>query len=230
MNEVFAWQIDPAEQDSMIDDYDCYWSEVAAFGNKQFNNRTFPEFDIVVKNLEDVASDYAESDRPADGGLEVYLFMLVESRMPKADGHPYTDAEIKRWKEIMLHPFPGDYWAICKALSLVTGKEYTQTQITGSSQSDWQNIFYPADWTQGQVNELETLYFNTGTEWRVEFQENGVVTEQDEYCYCTEYSNDGIRMQLSDFTGVDPEYISLYRFDGYDMTPRYKVVEEAAVC
>lgn len=115
--------------------------------------------------------------------------------------------------------FGGD--RLIRALHLVTGKEYETHTICGCCQSDWQNVYYPAGaLSEAALDALETMYFNTGTEWRIIDEEN----EDEFYMYCYGWNDELIRAEIANATGTTPENVTLYSFAGYIKTARYQEV------
>ena len=109
---------------------------------------------------------------------------------------------------------------ILRALHLVTGKRYEKRTIRGSCQSDWQDIYYPADdYTRDMLYILETEYFNTGSEWIVDPDGENVSV------YAHSWNNDGIRAELADAIGTTPENITLLAFSGWSRSAEYAEVE-----
>jgi hypothetical protein len=106
---------------------------------------------------------------------------------------------------------------ILRALHLVTGKRYEKRTIRGCCQGDWQEIYYPVnDYTRDMLYNLETEYFNTGTEW---------IMNDDSSIYCYSWNNDGIRKEIADAAGTTPENVILQAFTGWKRTPEYAEVD-----
>ena len=105
---------------------------------------------------------------------------------------------------------------ILRALHIMTGKRYDVLTIRGSSQGDWQNVYYPVDhYTRGALYNLETEYFNTGAEW---------IINDDYSIYTYSWDSDGIRSEIADAANVLPADVVLYEFTGYTRTPEYKII------
>ena len=66
--------------------------------------------------------------------------------------------------------------------------------------------------------EIETEYFNTGDEWKID--DNGDTFT----VYTHSWRDDEKRQEIADAVGCDPSDVILYAFDGYEYTPKYKEV------
>lgn len=109
---------------------------------------------------------------------------------------------------------------IALALSVWTGSKWEYKCIKGSAQSDWQYVYYRADlWTDKELEYFETEYFNTGEEWRVIDEEGEEV-----YYYTHEWSDIYKTRELAKNIGCNVQDLTLYAFDGWERTPRYKEV------
>lgn len=112
-----------------------------------------------------------------------------------------------------------DEQIIAEALSIVTGQKWEYKQICGSYQSDWNCIYYrPEEWTEKALQYFETEYFNTGDEWRIEDEEGNDFGN----IYTHEWDDDEKKMEIAKYIGVNPEEVTLYLFDGWTKTAKYK--------
>lgn len=111
---------------------------------------------------------------------------------------------------------------ILRALHLIFGKKYAMCVLRGDSQSDWIECYYPAEeYTLKELHMLESEYFNLGTEWIIHDSDTAPESpDQIEgyslYCY------EDSRREIALATGVTPENVVLWEFDGWTQTPRYK--------
>lgn len=110
----------------------------------------------------------------------------------------------------------------------MTGKEWDYRTIRGSSQSDWNEVYFPVDeWSTEALHTFESEYFNEGTEWIVHEGDNTpeIPNDIEGYTiYCTSWNVEGIREEIAEMTGESPGNIIMYAFDGYIRTPQYKKV------
>ena len=110
---------------------------------------------------------------------------------------------------------------IAEALSIVTGQKWEYKQISGCCQSDWNYIYYrPDEWTEKALEYFETEYFNTGDEWRIEDEEGDDMGS----VYTHEWSDDEKKREIAENIGVNTDDVTLYLFDGWTKTAKYKEV------
>ena len=108
---------------------------------------------------------------------------------------------------------------IAEALSIVTGQKWEYKQISGCCQSEWNCIYYrPEEWTEKALEYFEIEYFNTGDEWRIEDEEGEDFGTGDTH----EWNDDEKRREIAENIGVDPDEVTLYLFDGWTKTAKYK--------
>ena len=116
---------------------------------------------------------------------------------------------------------------LCRVLSIVIGEKWTWKTIHGSGQSDWQEVFYPADeWSRDDLDRLEAEYFNEGIEWDVWVREDGDDLDQAEpptYVYTTAWDQDGQRREIAAEFGGDPADVVLYELTGWSREPKYQI-------
>ena len=110
---------------------------------------------------------------------------------------------------------------LCKGLELITGEKWAYKELRGTSQSDWNGCYYMIDrWTREALDAIEMEYFNTGTAWTLE-NENG---ESEGNIYTHHWTDEENRAEIAESVGVDPEDVTLYLFDGWTKTAKYKEV------
>lgn len=112
---------------------------------------------------------------------------------------------------------------LCDALRHVTGKKWIQRTISGCTQSEWQEIYFPAGtMDRASVECLESEYFNIGSEWGISTgAPNDPNAEIQYYLYC---STGNARTEIARAEGIPAENVVLFAFDGYTKTPKYKEV------
>ena len=109
--------------------------------------------------------------------------------------------------------------AICKGLELLTGEKWAYTELHGTVQSDWNGCYYMADiWTRVQLSAVEMEYFNMGSEWHIK-DEAG---EDLGNTYTHSWDDEENRAEIAAVFGVEPEDVTLYLFDGWTRTAKYK--------
>ena len=145
------------------------------------------------------------------------------------DGKPWNTRQLHEWRQIMdvESAYLDGEPAQLHALRLITGKEWKTGYIHGCCQGDYEDIIYSVnEWDKESIEVFETEYFNTGSEWMIHDEEEAPETAEDisgYVCYCTAWDDEGIRRQLADITGDDPENIIMYAWDGYNTSNNYRI-------
>ena len=246
MCKVYARQIAPEYQESYLLRYDARtrenhwmddcWQGVTLTGNRDFIGIETDVFKRVYACLEagDLL-DELESIAEKNGYAHYDTATQAINDMLYPEKDKYTTIDIHNLKTLI-----SEYQSansrdensiICKVLSIVCGNEYDWKALRGSCQGDYIECFYPAaEYDQTSLKTLESLYFNTGSEWIFddEGQYNPETDEPGDICgcsvYCTSWNDDGIRREIDDAAGCKPEEVTMYQFDGYTQIERYKAV------
>lgn len=209
MKKITAYQIAPEYQTSPLE-YNDAPENVYIFGNSRMNGISADEIDDIYNALETLADelDFAPEDA---------------CFIKKADGSEYTPEE---WEELAkiareyagIIPGDGRSDRECArdALALVYGKPFTLCTIRGCCQSGWQYLIYPDEYGKEYRDEIETEYFNTGEEWKIDDDGDTL------YIYTHSWRDDEKRQEIADAVGCDSSDVILYAFDGYAQTPKYK--------
>lgn len=193
-----AYQIAPECQESPLylsDDF-ADFEGMEIYGNKDYTRHTSETFDKVLDCLE-----YGD-------------FSDFESKLTGCDAARIDDLcdEYGTRKA-------NDQRIIAEALSIVTGQKWEYKQISGCCQSDWNYIFYrPDEWTEKALEYFAIEYFNTGEEWRIEDEEGN-----EEFVYTHEWRDDEKKREIAENIGANPEDITLYFFDGWTKTAKYRM-------
>lgn len=230
---VYAKQISPEYQESPFFNWnpaDLY-PGVIFKGNRYFNSHTTPEFDAIRSGLDDLTSLIDTDGKFIPGGWYDTITEAINDLLP-APQHKarYSTREIKAWREIGAEWYilTDETQALCRALQLVTGKEYDYTTIRGCSQGDWQEIIFPAaEYDRAALDILEADYFNTGTEWIIHDESSTPDGPEDisgYSMYCYGWNTDQIRAEIADAVGVDPGAVIMYEYAGSYSMPKYNKV------
>lgn len=161
-----------------------------------------------------VPSEYQESPLSYAGDLGIVWPGVIFHGNRHFNSHttPEFDAIYER--------FDGEK-KILRALHLVTGKRWEKKTLRGYCQGDWQDIYYPAaDYTAEDLKLLEIEYFNMGSEWIIETEEE----PEGFSMYCYGDSPEAIRAEIAALEGVKPEEVKIFEFDGWTRTAKYKEV------
>ena len=211
MKKITAYQIAPEYQTSPLE-YSDAPENVYIFGNNHMNGINADKIDDIYTALETLADDL---DFAPEGACFI----------KKADGSEYTPEE---WEELtkIAQEYAGiihgdgrnDRECARDALALVYSKPFALCTIRGCCQSDWQYMICPDEYDIEYRREIETEYFNTGDEWKID--DNGDTFT----VYTHSWRDDEKRQEIADAVGCDPSDVILYAFDGYEYTPKYKEV------
>lgn len=220
--KIIARQVPPEFQESPLTWGD--WPEgVILYGNRDYNDhpRDF------ARNLERNLGELADAWDDFNNGLSAWHGSWADALadLVTPDGRPeYTREERKNAWPGLLARYCEDGDApeiLAAALTLITGREWDCCTLRGCCQGDWQYCIYDATiWTGHGLECLEMEYFNTGSEWTFEEETEGGCCS----VYCYEWSDDGIRREIADAAGVEPEEVQLLKFAGYVQTAKYEEV------
>ncbi len=246
MCKVYARQIAPEYQESYLLRYDARatenhwmdecWQGVTLTGNRDFIGIETDVFKRVYSCLEagDLL-DELESIEEKNGYAHYDTSTQAINDMLYPEKDKYTTMDIHNLKALIAEyqsaNSRNENGIICKVLSVVCGKEYDWKALRGSCQGDYIECFYPAaEYDQTSLKTLESLYFNTGSEWIVddagdfdpESEEPGEIDGFS--CYCIGWSDEEIRQEIANAAGVKPEEVTMYKHDGYTRIAKYQLV------
>ena len=220
MKKYIAKQIDPAYQSSefAFEFGDEARNETLAIhGNRNYTDYTFDLFDKALEYIEHETPDltYYEDERD-------YIYDIFGQYLQIDHCINLTVEECREAYSIIEMPDRNTKAEVCRLLSVLTRRTWDYKTIRGCCQSDWQIIYYDTSWTDKALEELETAYFNTGSEWIIEDAED----ETDSWTvYCFSWKDEDIATELKDTISADEYEFEMLEFDGYTQTPKYKPVK-----
>lgn len=229
--KIYAKQVSPEWQESPLFIEGCFPDNIAVCGNRDFKEHKPEIFGKVKTTLEQ--GELAEVLENIKEWKDYYsnVTQAINEYLPSVKGRYSTNAihALKRLvSEYSTCSRNEEDTLLCRVLSLVTGKEWDYRTIRGSSQSDWNEVYFPVDeWSMEALHTFESEYFNEGTEWIVHEGDNTPEISNDiegYTIYCTSWNVEGIREEIAEMTGESPGNIIMYAFDGYIRTPQYKKV------
>lgn len=229
--KIYVKQVSPEWQESPLFIDGCFPDNIAVCGNRDYNERKPGIFDKVKTALDQ--GELAEVLENINEWKEYYsnVTQAINDYIPPVKGRYSTNAihALKRLvSEYSTCSRSEENTILCRVLSIVTGKEWDYKTIRGSSQSDWNEVYYPVkEWSKAALDVFEIEYFNEGTEWIVHKGTNMPKSPEDiegYSIYCTSWNDEGIKKEIAESEGESPESVVLYVFDGYTRTPRYKEV------
>ena len=194
--KIKAYQIAPEYQESPMSLLDECLEGLEIYGNRDYIRRTSETFDKVLECLE--YGDFSEFKFTGYNACRME-YLCNEYGTQGANNEAI----------------------IAEALSIVTGQKWEYRQISGCCQSDWNYIYYrPDEWKEKALEYFEIEYFNTGDEWRIEDEEGDDLGS----VYTHEWDDDEQKREIAENIGVDPGDVTLYIFDGWTKTAKYREV------
>ena len=194
--KIKAYQVAPEYQETHLLLSDDIWEGLEIYGNDGYKCRTSTTFDNVLMALNNGTFEDVVVKSDDAARLE---------NLAKKYYTPGTDNEA----------------IITEALSIVTGEKWDYKRIHGSCQSDWNYIYYRSEeWTEKALEYFGIEYFNTGDEWRLEDEDGNDFGS----IYTHEWRNHEKKTEIAENMGVDIEDVTLYLFDGWTRTAKYKEV------
>jgi hypothetical protein len=221
--KLYAKQIAPEYQESPLFIDECFPDNIILCGNRDYEAHTTEEYDRIEQCFDELCEEY-ENIKEGSSSYYKNITELLKDYFPGV----YSTKKVHFFKTILekygtRYYYEGDY--IIDMLELITGKEWRKRTIRGCCQSDWQEIIYPwKEWTNEAISEFETMYFNMGSEWIIHDSEEEPKSPEDisgYSIYCTSWDDEGIKRELVEAAGYEPEEIVLYEFSGYTKSPVY---------
>lgn len=197
---IKMYEVAPEHRESPIDYFDfnegCCFGEVTVTGNRNYDKHETELYQLACSVHDDIMNyDYTVDDVKAD-------FDIVDEAALKA---AYDSTDMRK--------------IICLLMKALSGREWGNREIHGSVQGEWQVIYYPADmWNKDGIEWFETAYWNMGSEWIVEDEDDRISL------YSCEWNEEKMKRDLAEQYGVPVEECEFYKFDGYVQQPRYKKI------
>lgn len=149
----FLW--DPVS-DVLPDGWDK--ETIAVFGN--------PDRDPFYTGKFEKLIDLFESMDDSNFSMEV-----IRNRLSPLEDIPLADSMENTWKKLVIEYHGTGRQqddAICSAMMLITGTEWTSIEIHGACQIEWNRLYYVENsLSTDMIREIETVYFNTEDWWTV---------------------------------------------------------------
>ena len=216
-----AVQKAPEAQESplMIDgDGDIRMQESVLFGARGLlrGNETLLR---IINRFEDYIDDIADMlNAPASASeivkeIQGYFSHIVGENFKMKDQLIYWKDAVRSYKD--------DSDSFSVILTCVTGNKYEHTTIRGCSQSDWAELYYPARWSDDEIDRFAAEYFNTGDEWLVTSKDD---PDDGVSVYTTSYGDEDIKKEIAgNLYDVCPDEIEIRVLEGYKRIPQYRI-------
>lgn len=231
MSAFYAYQIPPG--DVIHDPFEggCY-EDVFVFGNKNFKDHMTETFRSIRDRFEEVCASFVTLYIDGESTHCETLADVVNALFPLRDGRLYSHDELQQWEAFLLQlsnvrdkdilPLLADF------LSYVFNRKYKYGIIRGSSQSDWNNVIYPAEYGNDFLQTFSVEYFNEGSEWEIH-EGNGIPTSPEEiqgfHVYCTSLGVNTIVEELKQYIDFhEGDTLILWEFECYEHIPKYKLL------
>jgi len=230
--KVYARQSPAEEQESPLGrDWDCInncWEGIYLYGNCRLRGLGTSE---IIEKLVSRIFHFAEEDVHGISLSEGDVIWVCKE-LPNWKSEAAQD--LSKWTSLIRSVYGSasrPLSDICReALELATGEPYRYKEIHGSSQGEWQGVYFPSRLYMDEAIRLfEIEYFDLGTEWIVqdddsepEPEEAGDVMGYSFYCHDTDLEK--IRRDIAELSGVEPEDVLLYACTGMKWTPVYDLV------
>lgn len=215
--KITATQVEPECQESPLMEGDAVFDEVLIKGawNRTLPGKLHDMFSDWSSSDYDIADIIAEENADAADTVRQIKDLLGLKNGEGSDQLIIWKAASKAYSEA-----GRGHDDTSPVLTAMTGQKYERDTIRGCSQSDWADLYHPADWTDKQVDEFAACYFNTGTEYMVSEEDS-----DDLYSfYTTEYEETEVKKQIASDYGISPDNVALKIFEGYKKTPVYRTV------
>ena len=220
--KIYAKQIPLEYQESPLFMGD--WPEnVFVFGNKWLTDHA-GRLEDIKQALEDICD--------VCNGWSCYS-KLSDVIPARDDGREYTRQErltlarlAQNYQEYSYNS-DDENALFCDVLELITGQKYESATIRGCSQGDWQEIIYPAKYGREWLDNFETEYFNTGTEWIIHDENTEPDGPEDINgfsCYCHGWRTEDIKKEIADAYGAPGADVVLYEFSEWTRSANYREV------
>lgn len=227
--KIYAKQVPPEHQESPLFMGDEFWPEnVFVFGNRDFNQHadTLNELRTALENIAEIFDDMQRGQ-----GWTSDFAYAIHCELPEEYRREYSRLERLKLVELAnKYCYAKSYEenaVLCETLELITGKAWDNGTIRGCCQSDWQEIIFPAEYGREWLEEFETEYFNTGTEWTIHDSDatpEGPDDIDGFTCYCHGWNTDQIKKEIADAYGDPGADVILYEFTGWSRSPDYTEV------
>lgn len=241
--KIYARQIRPDYQESPLE-WEGIPSDLIIPGNRthRSHNTDHCAYRQIMQYFDDMADawneDGVEAYIPTDNPMRYNVIHKPHSLSVAEILHDYgfepepadawTQDQLDAWRDLMeSDDTTTDERLCCIALGLITGGEWDCISLTGSTQGDYVNLFYPMNaYDHKAIRDFEIKYFNLGTAWVV--QEDGEAPEDPEdiggyFYYSCATDEESIKQEIASIAGAQPEDVTLYCWTGLPVAYKYRI-------
>lgn len=198
--------------------------DFAVFGNIRLKEISTDEIDKIRETLHTIDfEDYFNNipDNVYTSKKEILSDFFPEYNIPDEKIEVLSEYIVKYIQTYKLNEYH-----LCKILSILTGKEWDHTTLTGCTQGEYNTMYYPiSEWKKEDIERFEIVYWNMGRQWEVESYENDIFTcytTVDFTCYTTVEDNEKLKTELCNICGCEPEELLIKKFIGYKKIAMYE--------
>lgn len=134
----------------------------------------------------------------------------IETKL-HVDGKAYNYEEliiIRRAITDFIKSRISSYFAVCKCLTVMTGKEWSWKCLHGE-----RTVIFPEDdYTSQDLDAFATKLLNTGTQWQL---------PNSKTVYCVGVTDQEIKAEIAAVAEVSVDYVKLMKFKGWRKIPEY---------
>lgn len=224
MKKYIAVQVNPEYQESPllldIDDMEgTYLDGLCFWGNNDYKARINKEFEILLDNLDEATEDYMAIVENQDWKNFDTIEEIVRNYF-----FSYEEEDWEEWRKLFNEHYEASFVfkpaVLIIGLTLLTGKTYAYKTISGSTQSEWNYIFFAIDdWTYEQIKNIEIEYFNEGEEYIITIEPVEEDTNPEDIynfdnisVYVHGWDDDMNWAELAEVNGCKPEEIIMYKY------------------
>jgi len=226
MEKTYALIRDTSDMYFCEDYYWAEWDDIVFLGG----NEDFKASEI-VKDILKLEDRYWEYEHDYWDNFTEFLNAYCPK---KSNNKKFSKKEIGTIKKALesydSFKYARDYREnlVVVVLSAVKGEKYACKTIRGCSQSDWNILYYPVRLSLKNLNDIEAIYFGTGTEIEIHEGEEDITDprEVEGYSYFTSTCDiEEIKKEIADITHTRPDNVILFKEElKQKYTLEYKIV------
>lgn len=199
MKKVNAYQINPAYQQNDI--FSEEFERIFIDGGRNSIGIKIDELNEIVNDWEACVSIIENCDTIDEIKTEIDYWMDIQDEEKVLNLRKLADDWGSREYEIDK----------CCLLDVIYGGDWDYAEIHGCCQGDYAIVYYDKSYwnnNSGIIEEIEIRYFNLGSEWRIEDDEDEIPI------YCLSWNEDDIKNEIADAFGYDVDEIAFHKWSG----------------
>lgn len=227
---IYARQVDPdLQKNGFVDGFDEYYANnMIIFKNFQYGNLIREDYREIARiildgNLADhIKRIISGKDNDFDSVEDAVLDYFNEIELCSS----LTDEDRREIAYVVIEEYSYDFnKSFCNILSVITKAEWKYREIQGNYYGQHNTVFYVSSvFSDKDIAEIETLYFNTGSEWIIHDGEKEPESAEDikgHSFYCSDRDE---KRFFCEYFNVPENDVVLYKFDGYKKVTMYSIL------